>query len=62
MNLNDFTKERLSEIAKSVVWELTHEDRGYAIEYVKCACEMSLEELEYFGVELIESEKQEYAR
>lgn len=62
LSLDDFTKERLSEIAKSVVWELTHEDRGYAIEYFKCACEMSLEELEYFGVELTENEKKEYAK
>lgn len=62
LSLDDFTKERLSEIAKSVIWELIHEDREYTMDYFKCACDMSIEELEYFGVELTESEKKEYTR
>ena len=62
LSLDDFTKERLSEIATSVIWELIHEDREYTLEYFKAACEMFIEELEYFGVELTENEKEEYRR
>lgn len=62
LSLNDFTKERLSEIATSVIWELIHEDKEYTLDYFKYACDMSIEELEYFGVKLTESEKEKYAR
>ena len=51
LSLDDFTKERLSEIATSVIWGLIEDDRENAIEYLKGDLDMSDEELKYFGVE-----------
>lgn len=62
LSLDDFTKERLSEIATNLVWVLIEDDRESALEYFKDTCDISIEALEYFGVELTESEKEEYAR
>lgn len=62
LSIDDFTKERLSEIATNLVWGLIEDDRQSALEYFKDTCNMSIEELEYCGVELTESEKEEYAR
>lgn len=62
LSIDDFTKERLGEIATNLVWGLIEDDRQSALEYFKDTCNMSIEELEYFGVDLTESEKEEYAR
>lgn len=62
LTIVDFQKERLSEIATNLVWGLIEDDRQSALEYFKDTCNMSIEELEYCGVELTESEKEEYAR
>lgn len=62
LSLDDFTKERLSEIATNLVWGLIEDDRESALEYFKDTCDMSIEKLEYFGVDLTESEREEYER
>ena len=62
LSLDDFTKERLSEIATNLVWGLIEDDRESALEYFKDTCDLSIEVLEYFGVELTESEREEYAK
>lgn len=62
LSLDDFTKERLSKIATNLVWGLIEDDRESALEYFKDTCDMSIEELEYFGVDLTESGKEVYAR
>lgn len=62
LSLDDFTKERLSEIATNLIWGLIEDDRESALEYFKDTCDMSIGALEYFGVELTESEKEEYRR
>lgn len=62
LTIVDFQKERLSEIATNLVWGLIEDDRQNALEYFKDTCNMSIEELEYFGVDLTESEREEYER
>lgn len=62
LTIVDFQKERLSEIATNLVWGLIEDDRQSALEYFKDTCNMSIEELEYCGVELTESEREEYER
>lgn len=62
LSIDDFTKERLSEIATNLVWGLIEDDRQSALEYFKDTCDVSIEALEYFGVELTESEREEYER
>lgn len=62
LSIDDFTKERLGEIATNLVWGLIEDDRESALGFFKDTCDMSLEALEYFGVELTESEKENYAR
>ena len=62
LTIVDFTKERLSELLTNTVWGLIEDDRQSAVEYLKDVCNMSIEELEYCGVELTESEREEYAR
>ena len=41
---------------------LIQDDRESALEYFKDTCEMSIGELEYFGLKLTESDREEYAR
>lgn len=62
LSLDDFTKERLSEIATNLIWGLIEDDRESALEYFKDTCDMSLEELKYFGVKLTESDKEEWLK
>lgn len=62
LTIVSFPKERLSELLTNTVWGLIEDDRQSALEYLKDVCDMSIEELEYCGVELTESEKEEYAR
>ena len=62
LSLDDFTKERLSEIATNLVWGLIEDDRESALKYVKDTCDMSIGVLEYLGVDLTESEREEYER
>lgn len=62
LSINDFKKERLGEIATNLVWGLIEDDRQSALEYFKDTCDMPIEELEYFGVDLTESEREEYER
>lgn len=57
MKLDDFSKERLSEIADYVIWGLIEDDRESAIEYLREEVGMSKEELEWFGVEIDEEEE-----
>lgn len=46
----------------NTVWGLIEDDRQNALEYLKDVCDMSIEELEYCGVDLTESEREEYER
>ena len=62
LNLDNFNKEWLSKIATNVVWGLIEDDRESALEYFKDTCDISIEALEYFGVDLTESEREEYER
>ena len=62
LTIVSFPKERLSELLTNTVWGLIEDDRESALEYLKDVCDMSMKELEYCGVELTESEKEEYAR
>ena len=62
LSLDNFTKERLSEIVTNLIWGLIQDDRESALEYFTDTCDMSIAELEYFGVKLTESEREEYAR
>lgn len=48
LSLDDFTKERLSEIATNLAWGLIEDDRESALEYFKDTCDMSIGALEYF--------------
>ena len=57
MKLDDFSKERLSEIADYVIWGLIEDDRESAIEYLREEVGMIKEELEWFGVEIDEEEE-----
>lgn len=62
LSLDDFTKERLTEVATNVIWGLIEDDRESALKYFKDTCDMSVEELKYYGVDLTESEREEYER
>lgn len=62
LNLVEFTKERLTEVATNVIWGLIEDDRESALKYFKDTCDMSVEELKYYGVDLTESEREEYER
>lgn len=62
LTIVDFPKERLSELLINTVWGLIEDDRLSALEYLKDVCDMSIEELEYCGVELTKSEREEYER
>lgn len=57
MKLEDFSKARLSEIADLVIWGLIEDDKESAIEYLREECDMSKEELEWFGVEIEEEDE-----
>lgn len=62
LTIVDFQKERLSELLTNTVWGLIEDDRQSALVYLKDVCDMSIEELEYCGVELTESEREEYEK
>lgn len=62
LNLVEFTKEKLTEVATNVIWGLIEDDRESALEYFKDTCDMSIEELKYYGVDLTESEREEYEK
>ena len=62
LTIVSFPKKRLSELLTNTVWGLIEDDRQSALEYLKDVCDMSIEELEYCGVDLTESEREEYER
>lgn len=62
LTIVSFPKERLSELLTNTVWGLIEDDRQSALVYLKDVCNMSIEELEYCGVELTESEREEYEK
>ena len=62
LTIVSFPKKRLSELLTNTVWGLIEDDRQSALEYLKDVCDMYIEELEYCGVDLTESEREEYER
>lgn len=60
LGLEMFHKNRLSEIATMAIDWMIEEDRDRAIQFLHDDLSMTIEELEYFGVELYEDELNEY--
>ena len=60
MKLKDFTDYRLEELLTHAIQGLLFDDRESAIEYFHDTMDMTIEELEYFGVELTEEEQEEF--
>lgn len=60
MKLKDFSKERLCELLTWAIDGLIEDDRESAIQYLHDTMDMTIEELEFFGVTLTREEKDEH--
>ena len=60
INMKDIGLDRMTEIASWAIEGLIEDDRYSAIEYLHDEIDMTIEELEFFGVTLTREEKKEH--